>query len=154
MTSYSTQSDIVSNLSAPYPQQAMNKRIIYGLGAVAVVVILALSIALGVVANKDNDKQTYNYPPNVQPSSSVSQQAQQPATCPQQTTSCKPQVIMCPEPYIPEPEIKRPEMPTTAECLKQYGNPTHLQIANCVLECFPLIDGYVWSKFSCIYIFM
>lgn len=140
MTSYSTQSDIVSNLSAPYPQQAMNKRIIYGLGAVAVVVVLALSIALGVVANKDNDKQTYK-PPNLQPSSSVSQQGQQPATCPQQTTSCKPQVIMCPEPYRPEPEIKQPEMPTTADCLKQYGSPTHLQIANCVLESFPLIDG-------------
>lgn len=141
MTSYSTQSDIVSNLSAPYPQQAMNKRIIYGLGAAAVVVILALSIALGVVANKNN-KQTYYYPPNVQPSSSVSQQAQQPATCPQQTTPCKPQVIMCPEPYRPEPEIKQPEMPTTADCLKQYGNPTDLQIANCVLESFPLIDGH------------
>ena len=144
MTSYTPQSDIVSNLSVPSPSQAINRRMIYGFGGAVVVIILSLSIALGVVANKSNDdKPTYNYPPYVQSSNTQQNQQQPPATCPQQTAPCQPQVIMCPDPSPrPAPDPTQTEMPTTATCLKQYGaNPTHLQVANCVLESFPLIDG-------------
>ena len=32
---------------------------------------------------------------------------------------------------------------TGPECLQQYVNPTDLDRANCILESYPLIDGYV-----------
>lgn len=139
MTSYSPQSDIVSNLSVPSPSQAINRRMIYGFGGAVVVIILSLSIALGVVANKSNDDNS----PYVQSSNTQQNQQQPPATCPQQTASCQPQVIMCPDPSPrPAPDPTSTEMLTTATCLKQYGaNSTNLQVANCVLESFPLIDG-------------
>ncbi|XP_048756067.2 dipeptidase 1-like [Ostrea edulis] len=130
-TSYSPQTDLVSNLSVPAPSHVMNKRIIYAFGAAALAIILSLSIALGVVANKEDRK------PNHQELGTARTQH----SYPPQTQSCQPQVIICPDSTRPEPEVTSERVATT--CSEQYGaHPTDLQVANCVLESYPLIDGH------------
>ncbi|XP_061179925.1 dipeptidase 1-like [Saccostrea echinata] len=137
-TSYSSQSDLVSNLSVPAPTQAINRRIIYGFAGAAFVIILSLSITLGVVSSKVNDKPNIYYEQSNKPPTTKKEQS-----CPAQTQSCPPQILMCPESTRPAPE--KTQTPTS--CSEQYGShPTDLQIANCVLENYPLIDGCVYIK--------
>lgn len=134
-TSYSSQSDLVSNLSVPAPSQTINKRIIYGFAGASFVIILSLSISLGVVSSKGNDKPNIYYEQSSKEPTTKREQS-----CSGQTQSCPPQILMCPESTRPaEPE----KIQTATSCTEQYGShPTDLQIANCVLDSYPLIDGH------------
>ena len=98
MTTFTSKSDLV--MEKGFSGSQTNKRILIGAFIVAFLVIVALSITVGVLANDGDSTGDSN-------------------------TQTQSRIF------------------TVPECLGQIVNPTDLDKANCILDSYPLIDGYV-----------
>ena len=98
MTTFTSKSDLVMETGLSGSQT--NKRILIGAFVVAFLVIVALAITVGVLANDGDSTGDSN-------------------------TQTQSRIF------------------TVLECLGQIVNPTDLDKANCILDSYPLIDGYV-----------